>query len=286
MQILGKVIESGIDWITATGKSKSSQLKMQSFGEKLLRTEKRRGNILRPWGFSGYEGFKCGSIQVGTRSDSTIIRLGSKLASDNWHETYRVSENFSRVDVQTSIKVDRNPQQIISLVYRQASRKAAKSKRPPQVTLLRSNNGSATVYLGHRSSARFGRVYDKGKESGLGQYSNVIRFEEELKGNLCLSLLRAISHRDRPTIDADSEVRWFFRKRGVHLLAPATDFFAISEPANACDFERRLAWIRDQVRPSIKLLLDAGLYAEVLTACGLDSNTFASRKARQFLKTG
>lgn len=275
-QISGRLVESGVDWITATGKSRSSQLKLQDLGESLIRSEKRAGNEMRHWGFSGYQGFKCGSVQVGSRHDSCCIRLGSNVASGHWKEVYHAAENFSRVDVQLSLKMDRDVQQVLGLVYRQASRHSARMKRGPQVTLLRCNNGSSTVYLGQRQSSRFGRAYDKGAESGLDYYRGVLRFEQEIKGALCLPLLRELSRKRSAFAAAADECRWFFRERGVSLAEPAATFNAISVSGRQSDCRRRLTWLEKQVRPSIKLLIENGYYDEVVKVCGLDSAALAA----------
>ena len=281
MRIEGEILEVGIDWITCVGFTPDSQNSMQSFAEQLIRQERDSGNDFRPWRFAGYEGFMCGGCQCGVRDDSTCVRLSSGLADSNWERLYAMSENATRIDLQVTIRPERPALKVLAQVHRQALRKAAKRSGGPTVTLIRSTDGSGTVYLGKRSSDAFGRVYLKGAESGLDHYHNALRFEVEFKGPQVRSAIAHISRESPRIVPVASLVSGFFTARGVDLQFPtiAKVMLCISRPLTSD--AKRLAWIQNQVRPSVQLLISHGWYTEVLEALGLfESLTTVSDSSR------
>lgn len=268
-RVTGEVLESDIDWMTATGFSSEAQELMQNFGARLLISEGARGNDTKPWRFAGYEGFKCGSVQCGSRPDSSCVRLGSVVAAENWRELYRISEGISRVDLQLTVRTDDDPVRCLAAVHRQALRFSAKRKDGPSVTLIRGNDGSATVYLGKRESDVFGRAYAKGVESGLDHYKGTVRFEVEFKGGHCLSVLRHLIASPVEAVGIVSCVCGFFKSRGCALSLPCEALFIVRCSRSQSDNTRRLEWLRKQVRPSVQHLIASGCYDEVIRALGL-----------------
>jgi DNA relaxase NicK len=266
-------IDYGVDWITSTAKTKAARLRMYRLGSSLIREERKNGNEQRVWGMSGYEGLKCGSVQLGERNDSTIIRLGSGVAWEHWQKVYHAGENFSRVDLQVTATMDRSPLSTISSCYQRALRHSKRRRGGPAVSILRSSNGTATVYLGRRQSHRFARIYDKGAESRLDHYKGAVRFELEVKGALCLPLLREISRGPRPMLECASQVVEHFRVRGISLPSLKTDHRALSAPRRRSDHRRRLAWLRQQVSPSVKMLVADGYRPLLLEIFGLQVTT-------------
>lgn len=226
-------------------------------------SEERRGNEMRPWSFAGYEGFKCGSAQLGTRHDGTCIRISSGVAFDHWLEVWHAAEKFSRADLQLTLRVDGPPSRTISSVYHRALHHSRKSKRGPTVSLLKSSNGTATVYLGRRVSDVFMRCYDKGAESGLDHYENSVRFEVELKGDACLPVVRHCASSTRPLLTAAGYVLGQYSKRGVSISLPAKPSYAISVPRKRSDIEKKLRWLETSVRPTVQLLIALGHSVDV-----------------------
>lgn len=266
-------IDYGIDWITSTGQTTAARRRMYRLGSSLIRSERASGNEQRVWGMAGYEGIKCGSVQLGERHDSTIIRLSSGLAWEHWKKVYHAGEKFSRVDLQVTARMGRTPLSVISGCYHKALRHSKRCRRGPAVSILRSSNGTATVYLGKRQSMRFSRIYDKGRESGLDHYQGAVRFELETKGALCLPTLRAIASHHRPLLECASIVVDHFRARGISLERFKSDHRALSAPRTRSDHVRRLAWLRRQVAPSVKMLVADGHRALILECLGLSIAT-------------
>lgn len=252
---------------------------MNALGNRILESEASAGNDVCEWGMSGYSGLKCGSVQLGHRADSSIIRLGSGVAFDNWLNVYHAAENFSRLDLQITARSNLKPKALIQRSYRDALKFSAQNGGMPRVSILKSSNGTATMYLGRRQSERFSRVYDKGAESGLDYFANSTRFEVELKGALCLPSLRVLSDSYRPMHAAAQIVLRHFRDRGLSLSMKNTTDRALSAPRRRSDQERRLEWLRKQVRPTVQALVAAVGLASVENVLGLrEQSTMASRK--------
>lgn len=269
--IRGEMIDYGVDWLTVTARTKSSRAKLNRLSQSILRSEMESGNECRPWGFAGYEGVKCGSMQYGERFDSGCARLSSGVAFDHWLDAYHAGDHVSRVDLQATLKMDQDPQRTIARVYGQGVRFNRKKNRHATVSILRSTNGTATVYFGRRQSDRFGRCYDKGRESKLDVFRDCVRFELEAKGNLSHPLTAAIARAHRPILAAAEEVRGYFRSRGIHLERPRATHYPSRIPRRRSDVERRLEWIRKQVRPSVLFLLDHCDSELVYNALGVSS---------------
>lgn len=270
--IEGEIVDCGFDWITATATTRIAQERLSKLGQSIIRSEKRSGNETKPWAFAGYQGFKCGSAQIGTRHDSTCLRISSGVAHENWLAAYQAGEGFPRVDVQMTIRVTGDPQQTIARVYRQALSHTRKFKRGPNCTILKSSNGSATVYLGRRQSSVFLRSYDKGRESGLDHYQSCVRFEGEFKGPVGLPILRHSAASSSALVTATSYVLGHFANRGVVLRSTVDTRYSVRVPRKRSDTTRRLEWIQTQVSPSVRLLIASGYRNDVLRALGLSAS--------------
>lgn len=277
--IEGEVVDCGFDWITSTASTRLAQERLSRLGQSIIRSEQKSGNEVKPWAFAGYQGFKCGSAQIGTRYDSTCLRISSGVAHENWLKAYQAGEGFPRVDVQITMRVPGDPQRVIARCYRHALTHTRKRKRGPNCSILKSSNGSATVYLGRRQSGVFLRCYDKGRESGLDHYENCVRFEGEFKGAVGLPIARHCAGSKSPNVTAASYVLGHFADRGVVLECAVEEQYSVRVPRKRSDTGRRLAWLQTQVSPSVRLLIASGHRADVLRALGLSASvTKASGK--------
>jgi DNA relaxase NicK len=224
---------------------------------------------MKPWSFRGYQGYRCGQAQMGAREDSLCVRLSGALSQQHWRELYRVADHFTRLDLQVTVRPKRDAAKVCVMVHNAALRHSEASKDGPDVSIVRSNDGSVTTYLGSRNSDAMGRVYTKGVESGLDQYAGTARFEVEYKGAICRSLARSIYHAKSELITIAGYVSGFFSRRAVDLRLPSVPNYHTCSSRPRSDNARRLLWLREQVRPSVELLISAGCYNEVMSALGL-----------------
>lgn len=267
--IRGEILEVGVDWITAVALSKEAREELEPKCAVMLDHEHQCGNDLTPWRFAGYEGFKSGGVQFGTRYDSCCVRVSGATADDYWRQLWRDCEKVTRLDVQVTVRTTLPVARAIGVVHRCALRESAKRKDGARVTMIRSNDGGCTVYLGSRQSEVFGRVYTKGFESQLDHYDGTLRFEVEIKGSLCHDLLRRMCRDSNEIAAVAGYICGFFSKRGVELEIPSVNKYTARVSRPASDDETRLAWLAVQVRPSIETLVHHGRLASVVESLGL-----------------
>jgi DNA relaxase NicK len=127
-----------------------------------------------------------------------------------------------------------------------------------------------TVYLGSRTSERYGRVYDKLAESRDEHYRHCWRWEVEVKGEPAGNLADRLV--DAP--DAAGQ-----------MLALLSDYFSTAGVApplivprlgerwqiatRSTDDARRLRWLAEQVRPVLDGLTARGWGTDARSALGL-----------------
>lgn len=267
-----EVVEAGVDWITTTATHRNSARKLYAHGMRLVQLEKHAGNEQRLWSFKGYEGFICGGVQTGTRSDGAICILTSGFANDHWSNTYEKADNVSRLDLQVTVRSSHEPRQVVSRALKQASRKWEKQQGGPRVRVMRELKGGSTLYLGKPKSIQFGRIYDKAEESRLAHYKGCVRFERVTKDDLALHLCAALfASSDRGSLIC-AEVAHYFEKRGVSCRWPyyQSNFIKVRSPASTC--ERKLEWLSRQVAPCVAWLISQGLEIEVRNALKLSAS--------------
>jgi hypothetical protein len=263
--------ECGIDYFTATKARTRSANSFVQFANRVVRTEERLGNEKRGWGMSGYKGFRCGGAETGERADGFILRLSSGLADELWKRAYHLADNCSRIDLQVTATIDEAPSTFIAREFKRMARWSNEVKARPVVSILRENRGPATVYSGKRVSDKFGRLYDKGAESGLAHYQNCVRFEVELKGEVARLASLQLFRSKRSRSLCYSGVRQFFEERGGASW-PASDFLLHLEVNRSpSDAQQKLAWLRNSVRGTVEWLKARGLEAEVCDALNLRS---------------
>jgi DNA relaxase NicK len=280
-----EVVDCGVDWLTVTANTKSSIIRLLDYSHNAMRDEREAGNEKRGFSFKGYEGFKCGGISYGARSDSALLRVSGGLARQHFTSAYHVATNCSRIDLQTTVRTKQSPNARIASAFKRALRHSRKLKRGPAVNLWRSSNGTATLYLGQRVSERFGRVYNKGAESLLPVLEDCVRYEVEYKGDMAMHQFKQLANTRSPALFINSEVHRFFRAR-----ACPPEFKPENTQTNvlhrmATDQRQQLEWIAKCVRPTVQRLCASGLAQEVYDCLQLGEVMLALEQKNKFADT-
>jgi DNA relaxase NicK len=261
----------GCDYLTCTMNTRSDAIKAATKAATLLRSEVARGNLKKPWGMSGFSGWKAGSLQFGRREDEVIVRLSGHLAHTNWRYFYALANNISRFDIECTSYTGRGARERILRHRRETIRWANKRKKPPFVGCYSGNDGSNTIYLNRRSSMSMGRIYDKGRESKQAMFLDSVRYEIEFKRDMAKIVARECyeSKTEMSTI-AERCARWFI-ERGTCLPRGWEPGLHSGVAQTASDSVRRLAWLRASVRPSVMSLVSTTTLDEIITALGLEN---------------
>jgi hypothetical protein len=273
--LAGEFVSAGIDYLTITTRPGALLEKARSLGFRLAESEIQTGMFGRPWSSSGYDGFRVGSLSYGERHDGCMMRLGSELAHAHWLEALSCGDNVTRIDLQVTFRLSCDVAAAIGRHYRELKRFTNQRAKGPAVSMLIGHDGSRTVYSGRRSSDRFGRIYDKGRESNLAQWSNCIRYEVEFKGDRARAVSSSLAGRPHRMNDIALTSLVFFRDRGTScrplingIPCPAT-FVESPAPVKLNDTARSLAWLSNQVKPTVIALVNRGLLDSVRDSLSL-----------------
>jgi predicted Fe-Mo cluster-binding NifX family protein len=211
------LVHHGVDWLTVTARGGKQALSLFESAQVLLREGVSLGNDKKPWSMSGFNGWKAGQTQCGTRGDEVIVRVSGDMAHDYWRFLYDDSDNCTRIDCQATYRLSCDVSPIITRHFSQAKRLQAERTRAPTVSLLSTNNGPSTVYLNRRISESFGRVYDKGAESGKEELARCIRYEVEYKGDEARRVSAYLHNHSSPDTAAAILAVEFMQRKGVRL---------------------------------------------------------------------
>jgi hypothetical protein len=225
------------------------------------------------WRWLGYYGKRCGPAAYGSSSQGHILQVSGSAAQDVSPVAVRF-DGVPRCDAQVTIWLSDDDPNVAGRIAR-ASKAFSLDKQFARwkVRLIEGFGDGDTAYIGSRASDCFVRCYDKGRESGLSEeYRNAWRFEVELADERAREVWALAAEAGSTTEYWASVVAGVLRSRGVVLpsLAGVRPNTRPRPPVVEDETARRLAWLRNQVRPAIDKLLAQGVsYAQVEEALGL-----------------
>jgi DNA relaxase NicK len=268
-----EILDCGVDWITATCSDRESGQRLLTKASIWMLEERHSGNEQIPWSRHGYEGFQCGAVEIGSRDDSAIVRLSGPTAYRHWAKVMPYATNVSRIDVQLTARWPNNSTQKIAAHYKSALRAKKCREMKRAVSMYRSDDGSCTLYLGKRQSNKFGRIYEKGKESGLDHYKDAVRYELELKNEHADVFARRAVAAESVLAFCAGCVAVYFAGARIRLPTiennPSTN---IRAPTTKSTNETSLRWLAQQVAPVVQRLLQSVPLSVVLERLGLPSS--------------
>jgi hypothetical protein len=265
----GVIVGAGVDYFTATCASGDSRHGFERLGEKIVGREHERGNDLRVWRFKGYEGYTSGSASCGDRPDGSIIQCSSGVAADHWRDVSECATNFSRIDVQDTVRLESSVDDAIIRHLGEALSYADTLKQKREVRIIASRQKGNTLYLNERVSNAFGRAYNKFRESKLDHYQNCIRYELEAKGDLAQAIVRRLKSQPNAADAASGIVSGWMGKHGIKRVKPLTDALDLRCDRKRTTDANRLIWLDTQVRPSLEKLAASGKLKLAIEALGL-----------------
>ena len=280
-----KFLDFGVDYYTGTCADEKRARIIQDKAALFIMQEHAAGNEKRNWGMYGYEGFHCGGVAVGTRHDGTIVRLSGPTAQAQWSKFFKLCDNVSRLDVQATMRWSLPSQTMIARHFRSAMRLHRLGRVRRKITMLRSSDSSATIYLGKRQSDRFGRIYQKDRESGLDHYQDAVRYELELKGDLAAQTARDLHSHSSPGEFSYGTVRKYYGDVGVRLPKLSDRHLALTCASRTLsDRQSRRRWLERSVKPAVQALLAYGDLPFIIEALGLSDHVVQvdQLRAQQF----
>lgn len=265
---------SAIDWLTVT----STALNV---GNRLLDTYaayKTGKEASRT-----FYGFECLRSETGLmwgkrpKDGRYILIAPGDLAQSIFLKLAPLPVKVTRIDLACDVWLDA-PRDQVRHSARVPMSKAHESKT--KTTLIRGVGGGKrervgdTLYLGSRQSQQFGRMYDKGLQQKTTTPGKWFRYEVEYKAEAARQIANVA--RCLKPLQFGEWIRctvhdWFLLRAVPPLFAPDTETpgTTIRSQMKQTTPEKKIAWLRTQVRPTIKYLLEQGLKNEMLDALGM-----------------
>ncbi len=265
--------EAGLDYLTVVSNSQFDSAQLDKLGWAMVEQAEAEGGIIKPAMIGGYEGYMVNSSFYGVRYDGCMVRvsgagaLGLAQAVDWWfaHPT--------RIDVQITAWFDSYDPCLAEVNYAEALsyREANPKLQLAHPVLIKGGAKGSTLILGSRSSPKYGRHYDKYAESKDDYYYGAWRWECEYKADGAQEVVRRLSECDWDHRACAGIVVGQWEAWGCWIptgLGTGAEPIVLSRRKS--DVETRLQWLREQVGPSVRELMDLGHTKKVIEALGLD----------------
>lgn len=268
-----------MDWLTLTFKEGGKWEAARVAAQHALQREVADGEDEKPLRFQGYDGCQAGRVGYGTRDDGAIIRLSGSLADEGLRDLLPLASNVSRIDLALTLSLPPTWPNPMKEGFRVGPTIKPARGAAPDYQLIEHSRQGTTLYVGARTSPRFGRVYDKWKQSQLDFYRGCTRYELEAKGRLAARVAAAVAGAADRRSTIRVYVRDYFQPRGVDVPYDETDadlHLSLYRPRTS-DFSR-LHWLGTQVKGVIDDLRARGRDADVDAALG--TNVEAIPEAR------
>lgn len=284
MSIPNTLIESQVDWMTSTLLHRhvtddSHAESALAIASKLLNEQETRGNDMRPFRLSTFEGLSCGQVAVGQSQSGFLFRLSGSAARDHWIELYPFVTNISRFDVCATIRLD-GPWRDLSYIHLQEARDYQREHSPRlRVTRIDGGRHGNSLLIGSRASDAFGRIYDKGAESGSQAYQDCWRYEVEFKRSLARHVADDLATDQKDVDRAAAIALEWFRRRNCSPVRYIMVESGNPAPAQRSDDDRRLTWFALQVAPSLARLASRGRLENALAALRVPRAALAHAEA-------
>lgn len=265
------IISAAVDYLTVTTRNTDYTEYLLGEGHRFMQQEIRNGATEEKSGFQGYAGRQAGAVFWGFRADGAILRVSGPAAQGvaellDWERV-----KATRIDVQVTVALpEYDPGVALRLHQRNVERRRKGDARVPPSPLYNGREGEGDEYkIGVRSSPRYGRLYDKWKESGDEAYRNAWRWECEFKKMVAPEVVATLASNGWSASACIAIVSTQF---GAWHCAPIFRGDALaakgSKGRRDADAERVLTWLARQVAPAIEKLRAAGYEDAALEALG------------------
>lgn len=262
----------GVDWLTCTTKDDKVGLHWSMIADRRKREKALNGMDVTPWKNKWYEGVNyAGLIWAYSTRLGYIMTAQGYVAMEYWRQILPAAARVTRLDVQTTVLL---PEPNIGLASEWFDRNKGKGGNR-KYTIIQNSRDGQTLYVGSRHSDQFGRLYDKGVRSGEYKPGSLWRYEVQVMKPRADVLAEKMLERHEQGGDLDIPVKTYvwnwFNARGVEpVYNPGNNAFVAEVGKAVTTTDRKLTWLRSQVRPTLQRLIAEGLGKDALVALGFD----------------
>jgi len=260
-----EIVGIGVDYLTVTAKEVGKRSELQSQAELMSSIAERNGGQRKPWKSQGYDGWKCGAVTYGWREDSAILKLSGDVPAHVLMLMSKTGYHCTRIDVQVTARSNRHWPLYGESAMLQAEwdRECAvgtpENRNWQKIKRIDGRGEGDTIKVGSRSSMRYGRLYDKGAQSGEERYWNCWRWEYEYKKEMAPIVLQRIANAGASVDVIGGIVAGQYMEQCFKLPWELDKRLCLDGPQRVeSDAERKLQWLRRQVKPTLDWLLEQG----------------------------
>jgi hypothetical protein len=269
----------GVDWVTLTyAPGTSTYSNSLRDGRTWVRdwcSTFANGFETKPWRMMGYAGWQHGSARIGRRDDSAIAVVSGAIVGKPTYLPQLDEARCTRLDIRIDCYYDGEKPELAAAAYSETLEyRRGKGGRPYLVDYRHPSPGSATLYIGARTSPAFIRIYDKEAESGGdAAYKGCWRVEVELKEDAANETFHALRAGDFNEDALTACVLTYCEARGVRFPDWSYDRWdAYAAGAGlVTDVARKLNWLSTTVAPSVRFLLRNCRTADIVSVLGLQN---------------
>ena len=224
-----------------------------------------------PWRWMGYEGVAWNGVSVGRGRHGSLLQASGGAAAQVFDACVSW-RGCSRLDLQITYWYEADAPWIAEGVADLASKARHKTgTRPYKVRFIDGKGDGDTAYLGSRGNdTKYLRVYDKWRESkGDDRWRFAWRWEVELTDGHAKYALSTLEDWGQSEHSVAALVSAYFEEKGITIPDTGTVLpLPVSRvPRPATDTERRLRWLREQVRPAIDKICASGVSSDEVRRC-------------------
>jgi hypothetical protein len=270
------ITTANIDWLTCTTTSEPRGALWLGLMHGIAKSGDEKGRMfhVKQWQALGYKGYALQGIRYGFSPKlGYIMILSGRTSAQLWGCVVGHPVKITRIDLACTVRLAFEHTRLAKTYFDQISKDIAEGyqKGGRKYALIQNTDQGETLYVGSRRSAQFGRVYDKGVQSGNAPPGFCWRYEVEYKKPLSGLIARAVAAtREKEAAAIQATVYDWFYSRGVTPVFQGDGSgVSIELETKISTPEKKLAWLRKQVRPSVMELISGGRSEECIEALGL-----------------
>ena|SRR5215472_826363 len=262
-----KSVFTGVDYVRLTADQHDVLGRWEDIVLPEYVAEERAGRKPHMRWILGYYGRVGEHCFVGARDDGCMIQLSGALAWHRWYDASNHSGKCTRMDLQVTRPVNDEPGLYIRTMYEIGKAAAKRPGRPQELTLTDTPSGAKMLTVGSRQSMLYGRMYDKGRESGLDEYQGCVRWEVEVKGQSAIDLCAWMRQNKSEPYVCQSMVRNFYEERGMPPTWEDLLQEDVPPPVKRTRTDQtKIAWLAAQVAPTLQTLKEHGRLPDAIRA--------------------
>lgn len=262
-----QLLEQRVDWITCSAPPGDDLISLLAIADAGIARAEGEGDRVSQGGGHGYYTTRAGHWIRALGEQGGYVMVGGHEAAAWCVPLLSIAHHCSRIDYSVTVGYPQSSTGPIPEVARILRRHNRESKKPLTVGLHSDLDRHHGITIGARSSACYGRIYDKHLESKGTYPEGAWRFEVELKRYASEQEHEGILAYPSRCDTSHIVTRAYFARWDIPVpCAPPDATWTALQVRPQHDADRSLAWLSRQVRPTVQWLEALGRGHDVARA--------------------